>query len=103
MIDLDTTMMDSNDTSIEQNELMDELEMRKRVAEEDAICLHLEKERERTTMNALLERESLLRRMNALQEHNKRFEDSTNILDKVLFKDVPIMQDIVKKYEDTLQ
>ena len=40
--------MDFDDTSIEKNELMDELEMlRKRVAEEDERCLHLEKERER--------------------------------------------------------
>ena len=67
MIDLDTTTLDSDDTSIEQNELMDELKvLRKKVAEEDARHLHLEKEREKTTMNALLERESLLRRMNAL-------------------------------------
>ena len=61
LIDLDTTTMDSDDTSIEQNELIDELEMlRKRVAEEDVRCLHLEKVKEKATINALLERENPL-------------------------------------------
>ena len=83
---------------------MDELEMlRKRVTKEDARHLHLEKERERATMNALLERESLLKRMNALQEHNKRLENFANTLDKDLFRDVLVMRDAVKQYEDALQ
>ena len=67
LIHLDTTTIDSIDTTIEQNELMHELEMlRKRVVEEDARHLHLEKERERATINELFKRESLMRRMNAL-------------------------------------
>ena len=96
--------MDSDDTSIEKNELMDELEVfKKRVAEEEARRLHLEKEKEKTTMNALLERESLLRRMNALQGYNKELENSSTILNKELFGDIPVFQDVVKKYENTLQ
>ena len=84
--------MDSDDTSVEQHSLMDELRvLRKRVAKEDVRCLNLEKERERATINALLERESLMRRMNALQEHKKRLENSSATLDRYLFGEVPIM------------
>ena len=46
---------------------MSELEMlRKKVVEEDARHFHLEIERVRVTINALLEREALMRRMVAL-------------------------------------
>ena len=67
LLDLDIITIDSDDTSVGQNELMDELEvLRKEVAKEEERCSQLEKEKEKTTMNALLERESLLRRMNTL-------------------------------------
>ena len=60
IIDLDTTTIDSDDTTIEQEELMNEVKvLRKRVVEEDARHLHLEKEREKATINALW-REKLL-------------------------------------------
>ena len=46
IIDLDTTTVDSDDKTIEHEELMNDVEMlRKRVVEEDARGFHLEKER----------------------------------------------------------
>ena len=54
-------------------------------------------------MNALLERESLLRRKNALQGYNKELENSSTILNKELFGDIPVMWDVIKKYEDSFQ
>ena len=72
---------------------MNEVEvLRKMVAEEDARCLHLGKEKEKATINALLEREALMRRMVSLQEHNKRLEDSSTTLSKDLFGDITIMK-----------
>ena len=71
---------------------MNELEiLRKKVAKEDAKCMHLEKEKEKITINALLEREALMRRMVSLQDHNRRSKDSSTTFDKDLFKDIPIM------------
>ena len=48
-------------------------------------------EKERKTINSLLEREALMRRMVALQEHNKRLESSSTTLDKDIFINFPIM------------
>ena len=77
---------------------MGELEMpRKRVTEEDARHLQLEKEKEKETINALLEREALMRRMVSLQEHNRRLEDSSTTLNKDLFGDIPIMKEKIKE------
>ena len=104
LIDLDIITTDSDDTSVGQNELMDELEvLRKMVAEEESKRLLLEKEKEKATMNALLERDSLLRRMSALQGYNKELENSSTTLNKELFGDIPMIKDIVKKYENALQ
>ena len=75
---------------------MNEVEvLRKRVAEEDAKHLHLEKERQKAIINAILEREALMRRMVSLQEHNKRLEDSSATLSKDLFGDIPIMKETI--------
>ena len=83
---------------------MNELEiLRKKVAKEDAKCMHLEKEKEKVTINALLEREALMRRMVALQEHNRRLEYYSTALDKDLFGDIPILQAKIKEYEKTVQ
>ena len=96
--------MDYDETTIAHEELMSELEMlRKRVVEEDARCLQLEKERAKATINALLEREALMRRMVALQEHNRRLEDSSTTLNKDLFQDILVMKETIKEYEKALQ
>ena len=65
--------------------------------------MHLDKDKERATINALIEREALMRRMATLQEHKKRLEDSFTNLDKDLFGDIPVMQDTIKEYEGALQ
>ena len=68
LIDLDDPV-DSEATSIDPKEVYLEIEVLKKwVAEEDAKCIHLEKEREQATMNALIERYNFLRRMAALKE-----------------------------------
>ncbi len=104
LIDLDTTTVDFDDTTIEHDELMSELEvLRKKVAEEDVKCICLEKEKEKATINALLEREALMRRNATLQEHNRRLEDSSTTLDKDLFGDIPIMQATIKECERALR
>ena len=54
-------------------------------------------------MNSLLERESLLRRMNDLQGYNKELENSSTILNKKLFGDISIIWDAIKEYENALQ
>ena len=54
-------------------------------------------------MNALLERDSLLRMMNSLQGYNKELENSSTILNKELFGDIPIIWDVIKEYENALQ
>ena len=65
--------------------------------------MRLEKEQEKVTTNALLERKALMRGMVALQEHNRRLEDSSTTLDKDLFKDVLIMQDTIKECKKAMQ
>ena len=77
--------------------------LRRKVTEEDERCMCLEKEKENKTINALLERGALMRRMATLQEHSKRLESSSTTLDKDLFGDVPIMQAMVNEYEYSLQ
>ena len=62
-----------------------------------------EKEKERKTINALLEREALMRRISSLREHNKRLENSSTILDKDFFGDVLVMQATIKEYKVALQ
>ena len=101
---MDTYTNDSTSTTANPNELMDELEMlRKMVAREDAKCLHLEKEKENITMNSLFEREALLRQMASLQEQNKRLEDKSTTLHAYLFGDKGVMQSKIQAYERSLQ
>ena len=76
---------------------MSELQvLRKKVAKEDEKCMSLEKEKEKETINVILEREVHMRRMTTLQEHNKRLEDYFATLDKDLFGDIPVMQATIK-------
>ena len=77
--------------------------LRKKVLEEDARRVHLEKEKEKVIINALLEREALMRTMVALQEHNRRLEDCSTTLDKDLFGNILVMQETIKVYDKTMQ
>ena len=65
--------------------------------------MFLEKEKEKVTINALLEREALMRRMVALQEHNRRLEYSSTTLDKDLFRDIPIMHATINECKKAMQ
>ena len=68
LIDLDDPT-DSKATSADPKEVHSEIGvMKKWIAEEEAKHIRLEKEREQATLDAIIERDALLRRMAALKE-----------------------------------
>ena len=68
LIDLDDPV-DSEATSIDPKDLQLEIGfLKKWVAEEEAMCISLEKEKEQATLDAIVERDNLLRIMHALKE-----------------------------------
>lgn len=68
LIDLDD-LVDSETTSAGPNDLLSKIKvLKKKVVEEDAKHICLKKEKEVITMNALIEREYFLRRMEELKE-----------------------------------
>ena len=72
LIDLDDPS-NSEATSIDPKEVCSKIEVLKKwVAKEEAKCAHLEKEREQDTLNTIIERDKLLRRMVSLKEKNKK-------------------------------
>ena len=58
------------------------------VAEEEAKHIHLEKEKEKATLDAIVERDNLLRRMVSLKTHNKKLIEKTSLLHVDVFGDV---------------
>lgn len=79
---------------------MDELvTLRREAIELDAKCLHLEKEKERVTMEALLERETFKRRLAFLREQNRRLEDTSTILNLECFNDVDALKSKISEFE----
>lgn len=76
LIDLDDPV-DSEATYANPEEVYLEIEiLKRRVVREDAKFIHLEKEKEKDTINSLIERDNLLRRMVALKEHNRKLEEN---------------------------
>ena len=68
LIDLDEPI-DSEATSIDPKELQSEIGfLKKLIGEEEAKCISLEKEKEQVTLDAIVERDNLLRRMVTLKE-----------------------------------
>jgi hypothetical protein len=76
--------------------------LKKWVAEEDAKRIHLEKEREQATMNAIIERDSFLIRMATLKEKNKRLEERNSVLNADVFGDVDALRCKVQEQEKIL-
>ena len=75
LIDLDDPT-DSKATSIDPKEVQLEIGFfNKWVTKEESKHAHLEKEREQATLEALVERDNLLRRMPNLKEQNKKLEE----------------------------
>ena len=95
--------MELEATTANLDELLAKVEiLRKKVVEEDARCISLEKEKENITMNALIERENLSRRMVTLQEQNKKLEDKSTSLHSNMFGDIGKMRSKVKEYEKNI-
>ena len=93
LIDLDVSTTDFDSIFVDPDELMAKLEvLRKKKTKEDVKFLRLEKEKEKITMNTLLERESLQRRMVASKENNKRLEYRSATLQSYIFGDVGSIQ-----------
>lgn len=75
----------SKDVMINPNDLD---ALRLQFAEKDAIYKRLQKEREAKKMNALIERESLLRKINELKERNKMLAFAPKSLQHEIFGDL---------------
>ena len=74
LIDLDDPA-NSKATSIDPKEVQSEIAfLKKWVAEEEAKRAHLEKEREKVTLNVIIERDDLLRMMDSLNKQNNNLE-----------------------------
>ena len=59
----------------------------------------MEKGREQSTLNAIIERDNLLRRMVALKEQNKKLEESTIVLHVDVFRDIDSLRSKVLEQE----
>ena len=66
--------------------------LRKKVDEKDCKYIFLEKEKEKVTTNALLERENFLWRMEILKEKNKMLEEKLTCLHVDIFGDSGAMR-----------
>ena len=72
--------------SVDPKEVCSKIEVLKKwVVEEEAKHVHLEKEREKTTLKAIIETYNLLRRMVALKRKNKKLEEKTSVLHAEVF------------------
>lgn len=88
LIDLDD-LLDSKASTANLEDLFPELVLLwMRVVEEEAKHIPLEKEKEKITLNTLIERDTLLRRMASLQEKNKRLEEKSSNLHSDIFVDM---------------
>lgn len=88
LIDLDDPA-DSETTSANPKEVHSKIgSLKKWIAEEEAKCIHLEKEKEQASLDATIERDALLTRMVSLKEQNKKLEENTTTLHTDVFGDV---------------
>lgn len=103
LIDQDD-LADSKATFIDPKEVQSKIGfLKKWVAEEEAKCTCLEKQREQATMNAIIERDNLLRRMASLKEQNKKLEERTLVLHADVFGDVHSLRTKVQEQEKLLR
>ena len=76
-------------TSIDPKELQsDKWLLKKWVVEEEAKWSHLGKEKEQVILDAIVERDSLLKRMAALKEQNKKLSEKFSPLHSDVFGDL---------------
>ena len=59
--------------------------------------IYLEKEKEQATLDALVERDNLLRRMASLKEQNKNLEERTSFLHTNVFGDIDTLRSKVQE------
>lgn len=103
---VETNLIDLNDhvdleaTSTDPKEVYSEIEVLKKWgAEEEAKRIHLEKEKEQATVNALIERDNLLRRIVSLKEQNKKPEERTYVLHTNFFGDIDNLRSNIQEQE----
>ena len=81
--------VDFEATSIYPKELQSEIGfLRKWVAEEEAKWIRSRKEKEQVILDAIVERDSLLRRMAALKEQNNKLSEKPSPLHSDVFGDL---------------
>ena len=102
LIDLDDPI-DSEATSVDPKKLQSEIGfLKKWVVEEEAKHSHLEKDKERLTLDAIVERDSLLRRMATLKEQNKKLTEKNSLLHSDVFGDLDSLKSKVIEQEKLL-
>ena len=102
MIDLDDPV-DSEATSIDPKEFQSKIGfLRKWVTEEDAKRIYSRKEKEQVILDAIVERDSLLRRMATLKEKNKKLIEKLSPLHSDVFGDLNSLKSKVIEQEKLL-
>ena len=102
LIDLDDPI-DSEATSIDPKELQLDIGLLKKwVAEEEAKQIRLGKEKAQVILDAIVERDSLLRRMVALKEQNKKLSEKHSPLHSDVFGDLNSLKSKVIEQEKLL-
>ena len=106
---IEPNLIDINDpanseaTSADPKEVRSEIGVLKKwIDEEEAKHIRLEKEKEQATLDAIIERDALLRRMATLKEQNKKLEENTTTLHTDVFGDVDNLRAKVQEQEKCL-
>ena len=101
---MDFDLVNSKAATKDHEDLFPQLALlRRKVVDEEARCLHLEKEKEKVIMNTIIERDNFLRRMASLQEKNKRLEERSFNLHSDIFGDMGALRTNVQRQQQLLR